>query len=76
MEIQIGSLIEHQDGLMKGIIVNHWTAPNPYTFYAAGRVDCIRLFMVYDHSQPRQLNETITFRDFRLHPYWRVINEL
>ena len=29
MEIQIGSLIEHQDGLMKGIIVNHWTEPNP-----------------------------------------------
>ena len=73
MEIQIGSLIEHKDRLMKGIIVNHWTAPNPY---AAGRVDCIRLFMVYDHSQPIQVNETITFHDFRLHPYWRVINEL
>lgn len=73
MEIQIGSLIEHKDRLMKGIIVNHWTAPNPY---AAGRVDCIRLFMVYDHSHPIQVNETITFHDFRLHPYWRVINEL
>jgi hypothetical protein len=32
--------------------------------------------MVYDHSQPRQLNQTITFSDFHLHPYWIVINEL
>lgn len=73
MEIQVGSLIEHQDGLMKGIIVNHWTQPNPHK---AGRVDCIRLFMVYDHTAPIALNQTITFRDFHLHPYWTVINEL
>ena len=71
MEIQIGQMIEHQDGLMKGIIVNHWKEANPY---AAGMIDCIRLFMTYDHSHPIKLNETITFRDFRMAGYWEVIN--
>ena len=73
MEIQIGSLIEHNNGQMKGIITNHWTEPNPY---AAGRVDCISFFMIYDLTHPVALNQTVTFRDFHLHPHWKVINEL
>jgi len=73
MEIQIGSLIEHQNGLMKGIIVDHWQRKH---LYKSGMVDCIRLFLTYDHSAPIALNQTITFRDFHLHPYWIVINEL
>ena len=71
MEIEIGQMIKHRNGLIRGIIVNHWKEANPY---AAGMIDCIRLFMTYDHSPPIKLNETITFRDFNLAPNWEVIN--
>ena len=71
MEIEVGQMIKHRNGLMAGIIVNHWKMVNPYD---AGMVDCICIFMTYDHSHPIKLNETITFRDFHLYPYWKVIN--
>lgn len=70
MEIVVGQMIEHQNGLMRGIIVEHY---QQHSDYAAGMVDCIRLFLIYDHSAPISLNQTITFRDFHLTPYWRVI---
>jgi len=71
MEIEVGQMIEHQNGLMRGIIVNRWQQPSDY---AAGMVDCIRLFLIYDQTAPIALNQTITMRDFKPGANWRVIN--
>jgi len=70
MEIEVGQMIEHQNGLMRGIIIEHY---QQHSDYAAGMVDCIRLFLIYDHTAPILLNQTITMRDFKPGANWKVI---
>lgn len=64
MKFKAGDIVVYKQGgisAIEGIIVKHWTEPNPWQ---SGTIDNIDLFITFDDSWPYKLHRVETYRDF------------